>query len=80
MVSRTKPVGRSIAHNGRKVASIHKHSNGVRLAGIVPDTVYFPCGKSVKSNFTFDLIFYIYEDSGKIGFHFFHCPKSKMTP
>ena len=30
---------------------------------IVRDTVYFPCNMSVESNFTFDLTFFIHEDS-----------------
>ena len=37
---------------------------------LVQDTVYFPCDMYVKSNFTFDLIFLIHEDSEKVGFHF----------
>ena len=28
--------------------------------------MYFPCGMSVESNFTFDLIFLIHEDSEKV--------------
>ena len=40
------------------------------------DTVYFPCDKSVKIDFTFDFIFCMHEDSEKIGFHFF-CAESK---
>ena len=40
--------------------------------------MYVPCDKFVKSSFTFDLIFYINENSEKIGFHFFS-PKSKMA-
>ena len=40
--------------------------------------MYFPCDKSVKNNFTFDFIFYIYEDSEKMVFIFL-CPKSKMA-
>ena len=44
------------------------------------DTVYFPCGRSVKSNFTFDLIFLIHEESEKIGFHFFFLQNLKWQP
>ena len=47
---------------------------------MVQDTVYFPFDKSVKSNFTFYLIFYIYEDSEKIGFHFFFVQNLKWQP
>ena len=50
-----------------------------KLLLIVQDTVYSPFCKSVKINFTFDLIFYVYEDSEKIGSHFFLCSKSKMA-
>ena len=32
--------------------------------------MYFPCDMSVKSNFTFDLVFLMHKDSEKIGFHF----------
>ena len=35
------------------------------------DTVHFLCDMSVKSNFAFDVIFLIHEDSEKKGFHFF---------
>ena len=33
--------------------------------------MYFPCDMSVTSDFTFDLIFKIYEDSENNGFRFF---------
>ena len=42
------------------------------------DTVYFPCDMSVKSNFTFDLIF-LHKDSGKNRFPFFVSPEFKMA-
>ena len=45
---------------------------------IVQDTVHFPCDKYVKSSFTLDLIFYIYENSEKL-VSIFLCPKSKMA-
>ena len=32
---------------------------------VVQDTAYFPCDMSVKSDFTFDFIFLIHEDSEK---------------
>ena len=35
------------------------------------ETLSIPCDMSVKSNFTFDLIFLIHEDSEKIAFHCF---------
>ena len=41
--------------------------------------MYFPCDMSVKSNFTFDLIFLIHGDSEKSWFPLFLCPKSKMA-
>ena len=47
---------------------------------IVKDTVDFPCDMSVESNFTFDLIFLIHEDSEKIGFHFFFLQNLKWQP
>ena len=52
----------------------------IEAAYIVQDTVYFQCGKSVKSNFTFDLIFYIYEDSEKVSFHCFFVQNPKWQP
>ena len=51
-----------------------------RDSQIVQDTVYFLCDKSVKSNFTFNLIFYIYDDSEKIDFHFFVVQNLKWPP
>ena len=42
--------------------------------------MYFLCDISVKSNFTFDLIFLIDEDSEKIGFHFFFLQNLKWQP
>ena len=47
---------------------------------IVQDTVYFRFDESVKSNCTFDLIFYIYEDSEKISSHFFFVQNLKWQP
>ena len=38
-----------------------------------------PCDMSVKSNFTFDLIFLIDRIQKKKWFPFFLCPKSKMA-
>ena len=46
---------------------------------LVQDTVYFSCDMSVKSNFTFDLIFLIHEDSEKKLVFIFLSPKSKMV-
>ena len=44
------------------------------------DTVYFLCDEFVKSNFTFDLIFYVHENSENIGFHFFFVQNLKWQP
>ena len=42
---------------------------------LVQGTVYFPCDMSVESNFTFDLIFWIHEDSEKNWFPSFSFSK-----
>ena len=39
-----------------------------------------PYDMSVESNFTFDLMFLIHQDSEKIGFHFFFVQNLKWQP
>ena len=63
----------------RALEMIRRFLNRVEVLIIVQNTVYFPCNMSVKSNFTFDLIFVINEDSEKNWFPFFLCQKSKTA-
>ena len=42
--------------------------------------MYFPCDMSVKSNFTFDFIFLIHEDSEKNWLSFFFLQNLKLQP